>query len=82
MGADERYYSGWLEVTEQGQDSTMTMHLSFSGGTPRRAGDAPGEGDAPSPEDVQEGLVKALKSIKNFVEEGRSSGKEEPSAAT
>ena len=37
---------------------------------------------APSGDDIQEGLVTALESIKNFVEEGRSGGKEEPSAAT
>ena len=38
--------------------------------------------EAPNREQIQEGLVKALESIKNFVEEGRSGGKEEPSAAT
>lgn len=82
-GADERYYSGWLEVTEQGAGSSITVHLSFSGGPPGGQGDAPGEGsDAPSESDIQEGLVKSLESIKNFVEEGRTGGKEEPSAAT
>lgn len=81
-GADERYYSGYLEVQGQGDGSVMTVHLSFSGGPPAGQGDAPGEGDAPSGEQIQEGLVTALESIKNFVEEGRSGGKEEPSAAT
>ncbi len=82
-GADEQYYSGWLEVTEQGAGSTMTVHLSFSGGPPAGEGDAPGESsEAPTREQIQEGLVTALESIKNFVEEGRSGGKEEPSAAT
>ena len=82
-GADEGYYSGFLEVTEQGSGSSMTVHLSFSGGPPGSEGSEPGDGgDAPSEGDVQEGLVKALTSIKNFVEEGRTGGKEEPSAAT
>ena len=40
-GADEQYYSGWLEVTGQGDDSSMTVHLSFSGGPPAGQGDAP-----------------------------------------
>ena len=82
-GADEGYYSGFLEVTGQGSGSSMTVHLSFSGGPPGSEGSEPGDGgDAPSEGDVQEGLVKALESIKNFVEEGRTGGKEEPSAAT
>ena len=83
-GADEQYYSGWLEVTGQGDNSTMTVHLSFSGGPPAGQGDAPSDenNDAPNRDEIQEGLVKSLESIKNFVEEGRSGGKEEPSAAT
>lgn len=81
-GADEGYYSGWLQVDGQGEDSSMTVHLSFSGGPPGGRGDEPGEGGAPNREQIQEGLVAALESIKNFVEEGRSGGKEEPSAAT
>ena len=84
-GADEKYYSGWLEVSGQGEGSTMTVHLSFSGGPPAGEGDAPNDdssSEAPNREQIQEGLVKALESIKNFVEEGRSGGKEEPSAAT
>ena len=83
-GADEQYYSGWLEVTGQGENSTMTVHLSFSGGPPAGEGDAPSDesNNAPNRDEIQEGLVKSLESIKNFVEEGRSGGKEEPSAAT
>ena len=84
-GADEGYYSGWLQVDEAGDASSMTVHLSFSGGPPGGQGEEPGEGsgdEAPNREQIQEGLVKALESIKNFVEEGRSGGKEEPSAAT
>ena len=83
-GADEQYYSGWLEVTGQGDDSSMTVHLSFSGGPPAGQGDAPSDenNNAPNRDEIQEGLVKSLESIKNFVEEGRSGGKEEPSAAT
>ena len=70
---------------KQKDASSMTVHLSFSGGPPGGQGEAPGEGsgdEAPNREQIQEGLVKALESIKNFVEEGRSGGKEEPSAAT
>lgn len=83
-GADEGYYSGWLEVEGQEGGSSMTVHLSFSGGPPAGQGEEPGAGggEAPNTEQIQEGLVKALESIKNFVEEGRSGGKEEPSAAT
>ena len=83
-GADEQYYSGWLEVAGQGENSTMTVHLSFSGGPPAGEGDAPSDesNNAPNRDEIQEGLVKSLESIKNFVEEGRSGGKEEPSAAT
>lgn len=83
-GADEQYYSGHLEVTGQGDGSSMSVHLSFSGGPPAGEGDAPNDdsSEAPNREQIQEGLVKALESIKNFVEKGRSGGKEEPSAAT
>ena len=83
-GADEQYYSGWLEVTGQGDGSTMTVHLSFSGGPPAGQGDVPSDesNNAPNRDEIQEGLVKSLESIKNFVEDGRSGGKEEPSAAT
>ncbi len=85
-GADEQYYSGWLEVSGQGEGSTMTVHLTFSGGPPAGEGDAPGDdsggSEGPNRAQIQEGLVKALTSIKNFVEEGRSGGKEEPGAAT
>ena len=84
-GADEQYYSGWLQVEEQSSGSSMTVHLSFSGGPPAGAGEAPGDAsgdEGPSSEQIQEGLVTALESIKNFVEEGRSGGKVEPSAAT
>ncbi|ADI14598.1 SRPBCC family protein [Truepera radiovictrix] len=83
-GADEGHYSGWLAVEAQGEGAQMTVHLSFSGGPPAGEGGAPGETDqaGPNREQIQEGLVKALLSIKNFVEKGRSGGKEAPSAAT
>lgn len=84
-GADEGYYSGSLQVEGQGDSSTMTVHLSFSGGPPAGQGEEPGDAssdEAPSTDQIQEGLVTALESIKNFVEEGRSGGKVEPSAAT
>ena len=84
-GADEGYYSGWLEIGEQGGTSNVTVHLTFTGAPPKGEGDPPGESaseDAPSRDDVQEGLVSALESIKNFVEEGRPDTKDESRAAT
>lgn len=82
-GADEHYYSGWLQVDEQDEGAGMTVHLSFSSGPPEGQGEDPSASDeAPNSEQIQEGLVAALESIKNFVEDGRSGGKEEPSAAT
>ena len=84
-GADEDYYSGWLDINSQGDNSSeVTVHITFTGGPPAGQGDPPGDEQSRGPDDgeVQEGLVKALESIKNFVEEGRSGGKEEPSAAS
>lgn len=63
----------------------MTVHLSFSGGPPAGEGEEPGDAsgdEAPNTDQIQEGLVAALESIKNFVEEGRSGGKEESGVAT
>ena len=76
-GADEGYYSGWLQVKPEGGTgrSNVTVHISLRGHPPG----AP-EGRAPSRDQVREGVRKGLKSIKNFLE-GRG-GKEEPSAAT
>jgi hypothetical protein len=77
-GADEGYYSGWLQVEGQngnGHDSAqVTVHLSFK--------EKPGQdsGHAPSDADIQEGMQKALQSIQNYVE--GTGGKEEPAAAT
>lgn len=66
-GADERHYKGWLQVEEHGGHSHVTVHLSFADqqGIPAR--------------NIEEGLEKALQSIKNHVE-GRG-GKEEPRSA-
>jgi uncharacterized protein YndB with AHSA1/START domain len=75
-GADEGYYSGWLQVQGTGAGaSTVTVHISLRGHPP--GADPSG---APSDEQINEGLVKGLRSIQNHVE-GRG-GKEEPSAAT
>lgn len=74
-GADEGYYSGWMQVAPNGGGSDVTVHISLRGHPPGADG-----GDAPAPEQVQEGLRKGLESIRNHVE-GRG-GKEEPSAAT
>ena len=74
-GADEGYYSGWLQVSGQGGKSNVTVHISLRGHPPG----APEDG-APSPDQVREGLRKGLESIRNQVE--GTGGKEEPSAAT
>ena len=74
-GADEGYYSGWMQMTGEGDRSDVTVHISLRGKPPG----APDDG-APSRSDVQEGLQKGLESIKNYVE--GHGGKEEPAAAT
>lgn len=74
-GADEGYYSGWLQVRPEGEGANVTVHISLRGAPPGADPDS-----APAPEQIQEGLRKSLESIRNHVE-GRG-GKEEPSAAT
>lgn len=74
-GADEGYYSGWLQVRPEGDGANVTVHISLRGKPPG----APADG-APTPEQIQEGVRKSLESIRNYVE-GRG-GKEEPSVAT
>lgn len=76
-GADEHYYSGWLEVAGSGDSADVTVHLTFKG---RPSKD--GANGGPSENDIREGLVKSLESIKNFVEDDRPDTKEEPDAAT
>ncbi len=75
-GADEGYYSGWLEATDQGGgQAKVTVHISLRGTPP---GADPNE--APPPDKVQEGLVAALQSIQRQLEgEG---GKIEPSVTS
>ncbi len=84
-GADEHYYSGWLEVEGQGDTSEVTVHLTFKGRPPadkqpEQNEDAPDRG--PSKDDIREGLVKSLESIKNFVEGDRPDQKEEVDVKT
>lgn len=74
-GADEGYYSGWLQVRPDGDGSEVTVHISLRGNPPGADPE-----NAPDPAQVQEGLRKGLESIRNQVE-GRG-GKQEPSAAT
>ena len=77
-GADEGYYSGWLQVEGRngnGHDSAqVTVHLSFK--------EKPGQdsGHVASDADIEEGMQKALESIQNHVT--GTGGKEEPAAAT
>lgn len=76
-GADEGYYSGSMEVREDGgpDSSTVTVRISMRG-TPPGAD----EGNRPSDDDINQGMMASLRSIQNHVE-GRG-GKEEPAAAT
>lgn len=75
-GADERYYSGFLQITPNGNnESEVTVHLSFRGTPPSAPSD-----EGPSHEDLHEGMRKSLESIQNYVT--GQGGKEEPSAAT
>lgn len=80
-GSDgEINYSGTLEVRPGGDSaSEVRVHLRFEP-DPQRAPNQDMPGQAPSDNQIQEGIDKALESIQNFVE-GRG-GKEEPSAAT
>jgi len=73
-GADERYYSGELEVRPDETDSVslVTVRLHFS--------ERPGGEQGPSDEEIREGLRAALRSIENYVTgEAR---KEEPESAS
>ena len=75
-GADEGYYSGWMQVRPDGASgSSVTVHISLRGAPP---GADPGR--KPSDAEIDEALVKSLRSIRNPVE--GTGGKEEPSAAT
>ena len=74
-GADEGYYNGWLRVEPQGENSTVTIGINLKGHPP---GANPSE--APSEDDINQGLRAGLESIKNQVE--GTGGKEEPPAAT
>lgn len=73
-GADEGYYSGWLQIEPEADQSNVTVCLEFNA--------YPGGDDAerPSPEDIHAGIVSALESIRNAVE--RQGGKVESPAAT
>ena len=73
-GADEGTYNGWLRVKPDGQGSQVTVGISLRGHPP--GADA---GEAPSEDQINEGLQKGLESIRNQVE--GQGGKEEPSAA-
>jgi uncharacterized protein YndB with AHSA1/START domain len=75
-GADGGNYSGWLQVVPRDDGrSQVTVHLSFSGAYPGAS-----HGNAPTPDEIQEGLTRALESVDRQVT-GRG-GKVEPRAAT
>ncbi len=75
-GADEGYYSGWLQIENVSDTaSQVTVHISLRGNPP---GSDPNQ--KPPDGKIQEGLHTALASIQNQVE--GQGGKVEPSAAT
>lgn len=76
-GADEGYYSGAMQVREDGGpgSSIVTVQLSMRGSPPGAR-----DGEGPSDEEINEALVKSLRSIRNHLE--GTGGKEEPAAAT
>ncbi len=76
-GADEGYYSGWLQIepqADQPNESNVTVCLEF------KAYPGENEGRQPTAEDIHTGIVSALESIRNVVE--RQGGKVESPAAT
>ena len=75
-GADEGYYSGWLEANDRGQGQTeVKVHISLRGTPPGADPD-----QAPPPEKIQEGLVASLESIQRELE--GTGGKVEPSVTS
>ena len=74
-GADEGYYSGWMQIRAEDEGSSVTVHISL-----RKKPPGAEAGNAPDPAQVQEGLRKGLESIRNHVD--GDGGKVEPSVAT
>ena len=62
-GADEGYYSGWLQARGDGGGSAVTIHISLRAKPPG----ADGFG-GPSDDQINEGILKGLKSTQNHVE--------------
>lgn len=78
-GSDgENRYLGWLEIDGVEDECEVTVHLSFQPKAEqgKRMDEQTGDRD----KTIQEGLVAALESIRNYVE-GRG-GKVEPTAAS
>jgi hypothetical protein len=60
-GADEGDYAGWMKVAPNGDgESVVTVHLSFK--------DGQSTAGKPDDVDIYEGIMKALTSIRNFME--------------
>lgn len=87
-GAEERDYSGFLDVADAGDGgSDLTVHLAFAEGMGERVAaeqeakgqDAPAPSGGPSGPQIQEGLEASLLSIRNLVE--GDGGKVEPASA-
>lgn len=74
-GADEGDYNGWLQVREDGPRSEVTIHLSMR--RDQRRADRRG---SLSDDEVMDGLMTSLQSIRNHLE--GQGGKVEPAAAT
>ena len=79
-GSDgEHHYTGWLQVTEDGRDSSeVTVHLSFAPRPDQQQKLAQSTGSADTA--IQEGLQKSLQSLVNLIE-GKG-GKVEVKAAS
>ncbi|HEX6980064.1 MAG TPA: SRPBCC family protein [Alphaproteobacteria bacterium] len=74
-GADEGDYSGWLQVREDGSRSEVTIHLTM-----RRDQTRADRRGRLSDNEVMDGLMTSLQSIRNHLE--GQGGKVEPAAAT
>ncbi|WP_027482488.1 SRPBCC family protein [Deinococcus pimensis] len=72
-------YAGWLQVKPVSNEETdVTVHLTFDP-TPQESANRPMPGQGPDQHQINEGIVKALDSIKNQIE--GHGGKEEPPSA-
>lgn len=74
-GADERYYSGSMQIKPQGEQSQVTVEISFRDWPPSADGQ-----QGPTAQQIQEGLRAALESIQRQLT--GQGGKVEPQSVT